>query len=131
MSMKISIRARILLVSIIPLLLIGLGSASVITWKMRQYAEREFETGARQELSLFVSYLDNIIAEAQNNAALLAETPEIVTGLGKFPSFRDEDRDIEYTRDSLSPEARAVAEELARMAKTHKAYSEVFLGYAD
>ena len=87
MSMKISIRARILLVSIIPLLLIGLGSASVITWKMRQYAEKEFEVNTRQELALFASFVRNILEEAQNNAALLARNPAVIAGEGRFSTF--------------------------------------------
>lgn len=104
MNLKFSIRARILLLAIVPILLMGGGSAFLARYEMRQYAEKEFEVNTRQELALFASFVRNILEEAQNNAALLARNPAVIAGEGRFPTFRHSSEDTEYTRDMLSPE---------------------------
>ena len=131
MNLKFSIRARILLLAIVPILLMGGGSAFLARYEMRQYAEKEFEVNTRQELALFASFVRNILEEAQNNAALLARNPAVIAGEGRFPTFRHSSEDTEYTRDMLSPEARAIAEQFILLHETHKSYAEVFCAYPD
>lgn len=131
MNLKFSIRARILLLAIVPILLMGGGSAFLARYEMRQYAEKEFEVNTRQELALFASFVRNILEEAQNNAALLARNPAVIAGEGRFPTFRHSSEDTEYTRDMLSPEARAIAEQFVLLHETHKSYAEVFCAYPD
>ena len=126
-----SIKARILLGIIGPLLILSICMGTVTVFKMRDTAVEDFTTKSTQALKLVDAYISKLITMTQNNAADLARMPEAVAGLGKFRNFKDEDRDNIYRHADLSPEARFVTDNLLRMAEAHADYSQIFIGYAD
>ncbi len=126
-----SIKARILLGIIGPLLILSICTGAITILKMRDTAIEDFTTKSTQALKLVDAYIGKLISMTQNNAADLGRIPEIIGGLGKFRNFRDENSDTLYRHADLSPEARAITEHLVRMVAVNKDYSQIFIGYAD
>ena len=130
--MKIaSVKARILLGLIIPLLVMAGGVAGVAIWKMRDTALSDFTAKSQQELELFGFYIDQMLSNATFTAEGLARSPVIKNSMGKFPTFRDSKQDTPYKFDDLPPDAKAIATELRNMQESNPNYREVFIGYKD
>ena len=126
-----SIKSRILLGIIAPLLILSISTATITILKMRDTAIEDFTTKSTQALKLVDAYISKLISTTQNNAVALGTMPEAVAGLGKFRNFRDETQETIYRHADLSPEARVVTDALVRMATAQKDYSQIFIGYAD
>ena len=126
-----TVKARILLGLIIPLLIMAGGVASVAILKMRDTAISDFTAKSHQELELFGFYISQMLNNATHTAEGLASSPDIKNSLGKFPTFRDSKQDTVYKYDDLSPEAKAIAVELRNMQESNPNYREVFIGYKD
>ncbi|WP_300735006.1 methyl-accepting chemotaxis protein [uncultured Desulfovibrio sp.] len=130
--MKIaSVKARILLGLIIPLLVMAGVVAGVAIWKMRDTALSDFTAKSQQELELFGFYIDQMLSNATFTAEGLARSPVIKGSMGKFPTFRDSKQDTPYKFDDLPPDAKAIATELRNMQESNPNYREVFIGYKD
>ncbi|HIX40632.1 MAG TPA: hypothetical protein H9857_07530 [Candidatus Desulfovibrio intestinigallinarum] len=88
-----SIKARILLGIIGPLLILSISTGAITILKMRDTAIEDFTTKSTQALMLVDAYIGKLISMTQNNAADLGRIPEVIAGLGKFRNFRDENSD--------------------------------------
>ncbi len=126
-----SIKTRILLGIIVPILLLSICTASVTIFKMRETAVVDFTIKSAQVLKLVDLYISKLIATTQSNAVVLGGMPEIAGSLGKMPNFKNEPNESAYRHADLSPEARAVIDLLVHMDKAHEDYSQVFIGYED
>ena len=126
-----SVKARILLGLIIPLLVMAGVVAGVAIWKMRDTALSDFTAKSQQELELFGFYIDQMLNNATYTAEGLARSPVIKNSMGKFPTFRDSKQDTPYRYDDLPPDAKAVATVLRDMQQSNPNYREVFIGYKD
>lgn len=98
-----SIKARILLGIIGPLLILSISTGAITILKMRDTAIENFTTKSTQALMLVDAYIGKLISMTQNNAADLGRIPEVIAGLGKFRNFRDENSDTIYRHADLSP----------------------------
>lgn len=126
-----SVKIRVLLGIIIPLLIMAGGVTGIAVWKMRATAVEDFAAKSQQELSLFGLYVSEMITTGQNTARALAHNALIRESPGKFPTFAKTTQETLYRHEDLSPEARAVIDPLQNMQKAHSHLSEVFIGYPD
>ncbi len=126
-----SVKTRVLLGIIIPLLIMAGGVTGIAVWKMRATAIEEFTAKSRQELSLFALYLTQILENGKSSARALAADEAVKNALGAFPSFKDSAQTARYSHADLSPEARAIALRLKNLKEANPHYAEVFIGYRD
>ena len=126
-----SVKIRVLLGIIIPLLIMAGGVTGIAVWKMRATAIEDFTAKSQQELSLFGLYVSEMISTAQSTARALSHNANVRNGLGKFPTFAKATQETRYRHEDLSPEARAVVGPLRNMQNAHSHLAEVFIGYSD
>ncbi|WP_300710726.1 methyl-accepting chemotaxis protein [uncultured Desulfovibrio sp.] len=131
MNIATSVKGRILLGLIIPLLIMAGSIAGVAIWKMRETAIEDFTLKSQQELELFGHYVNQMVNGAAFTANGLAQSPKIKAGLGKFPNFKDTTQNTVYKAADLNPEAREIATELQNMQRANPSYMEVFIGFKD
>ena len=126
-----SVKIRVLLGIIIPLLIMAGGVTGIAVWKMRATAIEDFAAKSQQELSLFGLYVSEMISTAQSTARALSHNANVRNSLGKFPTFAKAAQETLYRHEDLSPEARAVVGPLRNMQNAHSHLAEVFIGYRD
>ena len=126
-----SVKIRVLLGIIIPLLIMAGGVTGTAVWKMRATAIEDFTAKSQQELTLFGLYISQMLRTGQDTARALAQDIDVRNGLGKFPSFAASTQTSRYRHEDLSPDAHAVVDRLQNMQKTHRQFAEVFIGYRD
>ena len=126
-----SVKIRVLLGIIIPLLIMAGGVTGTAVWKMRATAIEDFTAKSEQELSLFGLYISQMLRTGQDTARALAADVAVRNGLGKFPNFVKSTQETPYRHADLSPEAGAIAARLLNMQQAQKHFAEVFIGYSD
>lgn len=127
----VSVKLRVLLGIVIPLLIMAGGVAGVAVWKMRATAVQDFTAKSQQELNLFGLYISQMLRTGRDTAQAVASDMDIRNGLGKFPLFSTSTRETRYRHEDLPPETRAVAERLRNMQASHRQFLEVFAGFRD
>ena len=127
----VSVKLRVLLGIVIPLLVMAGGVAGVAVWKMRATAVQDFTAKSQQELNLFGLYISQMLRTGRDTAQAVASDMDIRNGLGKFPLFSTSTRETRYRHEDLPPETRAVAERLRNMQASHRQFLEVFAGFRD
>ncbi len=126
-----TIRMRMLLMSLFTGLLIAGGVVSYVGVQMRSDAEGYYVSSSTAQLHLMNDYIENFVQTALGNISVLAEDADLVQARGVFPRYVEKTSETVYRVADLSPDARSRAAALLGFAKEHEAYVEVYAGYAD
>ncbi|TIH12822.1 methyl-accepting chemotaxis protein [Marinifilum sp. JC120] len=126
--MKLSIKNKLIVLVLISVLVSIGGLSGIVYFKTIEMAESSFADSSLSELKQVNNFISEYMKQTQMNAKFLAIDSSITASYGKNPNLTL-DKSIDYiSRDMLSEEGLIIHDLFASVAKSHPAYSYVYVG---
>ena len=126
-----SIRLKLFLTYLVSILLAVGIIGGLVSWKMNQYAEENFETLAYGQLKRIDEALNMFLGTGKKNAEYLANLPIIKNAMGKLPSYTATNNSTELLYSDYNAYQQEIYNEILRIHDSNKSYGLMFVGLED
>ncbi|MDL2271465.1 methyl-accepting chemotaxis protein [Desulfovibrio sp. OttesenSCG-928-I05] len=100
-------------------------------WQMRVDGINDFAESSKAQMERANNYIQLFFDNAANNARYIADMPEVLAAKGKLPNYVETTERTQPSRETMSPEARAVDSRLEQLKNANAMYEGIGLGTED